>query len=73
MGEKWLVKFTLTNATSTSLYGSFKCCKSATWDRRLYFPSEGRHAEDFSAPKNLTTLAEFEPVIFSTRGQHANH
>jgi hypothetical protein len=21
--------------------------KSVTWDRRLYFPSEGRHAEDF--------------------------
>ena len=22
-----------------------------TWDRRLYFPSEGRHAEDFFALK----------------------
>jgi hypothetical protein len=22
-----------------------------TWDRRLYFPSEGRHAEDFFASK----------------------
>jgi hypothetical protein len=31
--------------------------KSATWDRRLYFPSEGR----------------FEPAILGTRGQHANH
>jgi hypothetical protein len=28
--------------------GSFTCRKSATWDRRLYFPSEGTHAEDFS-------------------------
>jgi hypothetical protein len=27
--------------------GSFTCRKSATWDRRLYFPSEGRHAVDF--------------------------
>jgi hypothetical protein len=26
--------------------GSFTCRKSATWDRRLYFPSEGRHAVD---------------------------
>jgi hypothetical protein len=23
--------------------------KSATWDKRLYFPSEGRHAMDFFA------------------------
>jgi hypothetical protein len=30
---------------------SFKCLKSATWDRRLYFPSEGRHAVDFFAQK----------------------
>jgi hypothetical protein len=34
--------------------GSFTCCKSATWDRRLYFPSEGRHAVDFFRPKNPT-------------------
>jgi hypothetical protein len=27
--------------------GYFTCRKSATWDRRLYFPSEGRHAVDF--------------------------
>ena len=25
----------------------FTCRKSTKWDRRLYFPSEGRHAEDF--------------------------
>jgi hypothetical protein len=29
--------------------GSFTCRKSVTWDRRLYFPSEGRHAVDFWA------------------------
>jgi len=29
------------------IYGSFTCCKSATWDRRFYFPSEGRCIEDF--------------------------
>jgi hypothetical protein len=23
-----------------------------TWDQQLYFPSEGRHAEDFFALKN---------------------
>jgi len=31
--------------------GSLTCRKSATWDRRLYFPSEGRRAEDFFARK----------------------
>jgi hypothetical protein len=32
------------------LYGSLTCRKAATWDRRLYFPSEGRHAEDIFRP-----------------------
>ena len=27
--------------------GSFTCSKSTTWDRRLYFTSEGRRAKDF--------------------------
>jgi hypothetical protein len=36
-------------ATCTSLLGSFTCRKLTTWDRRLYVPSEGRRAEDFSA------------------------
>jgi hypothetical protein len=29
--------------------GDFTCHKSATWGKRLHFPSEGRHAEDFFA------------------------
>jgi hypothetical protein len=33
--------------------GSLTCHKSVTRDRRLYFPSEGRHAEDLFALKNL--------------------
>jgi hypothetical protein len=32
---------------------SLTCRKSATWDRRLYFPSEGRHAVDFFTRKIL--------------------
>jgi hypothetical protein len=32
-----------------------------TWDQQLYLPSEGRHAEDFFAMKNLTASAGFEP------------
>ena len=47
--------------TSTSLLGSFTCRKFTTWDRRLYFPSEGRRAEDFFSPKNPTVSARFEP------------
>jgi hypothetical protein len=39
-------------ATSTSIQGSFTCRKSATRERRLYFPSEGRRAEHFFALKN---------------------
>ena len=50
MGEK-LPRILPKSATSTSLLGSFTCRKFTTWDRRLYFPSEGRRAEDFFALK----------------------
>jgi hypothetical protein len=40
----------------------------ATWDPRFYFPSEGRRAEDFSALKNSTVSAGFEPANLGTRG-----
>jgi hypothetical protein len=30
-----------------------------TWGKRLYFPSEGRHAEDFLPEKNPTALVRF--------------
>jgi hypothetical protein len=58
-----------TMAASTPLKGSFTCRKSATWDRRLYFPSEGRHAEDFFALKNPTASAGFEPANLGTKDQ----
>jgi len=38
------------------------------WDRRLYFPSEGRRAEDFFALKNPMALAGFEPANLGTQG-----
>ena len=41
------------------------------WDKRLYFASKGRRAEDFFALKNLTALARFEPENLGTKGQHA--
>ena len=62
MGEKWTVTWT----ESCDLHAY------ATWDKRLYFPSEGRRAEDFfSALKNPTASAGFELANFGTRGQHA--
>jgi hypothetical protein len=49
--------------------GFFTCRKSATWGKRLYFPSEGRHVEDFFARKNPTASTGFESAISGTRGQ----
>ena len=54
-----------------SIQLSFTCRKCTTWDRQLYFPSEGRCAEDFFALKNPTALAGFEPANLGTKGQHA--
>ena len=50
MGEK-LPRILPKVETSTSRLGSFTCRKFTTWDRRLYFPSEERRAEDFFARK----------------------
>jgi len=50
------------------IQGSFTCRKATTWDQRLYFPSEGRRAEDFFRPKNPTATFGCEPPKF---GQHA--
>jgi hypothetical protein len=58
-------------ASSALLSGSFTCRKSTTWDRRLYFPTEGSRAEDFFALKNPTASAGFEPENLGTKGQHA--
>jgi len=42
-----------------------------TWDRLLYFPSEGERAEDFFfALNNLTASARFEPANLGTKGQY---
>ena len=53
-----------------NIQGSFTWHKSTTWERRLYFPSEGRRAEDFFALKNSTASAGFEPANLGTKGQH---
>ena len=42
------------------IQGSFTYSKARTWDRRLYFPSDGWRAEDFFRPKNPTASAGCE-------------
>ena len=46
-----------------NIQGSFTCSKSTAWDKRLYFPSEGRRAL-----KNPTASAGFEPANLGTKG-----
>jgi hypothetical protein len=48
-GEKW--PFNFSDEYLSCSQGSFTCRKSTTWDRRLYFPSEGRRATDFNTLK----------------------
>jgi len=36
--------------------GSFTCRKAGTWDRFFHFPSEERHAEDFSDARKIQRL-----------------
>jgi hypothetical protein len=62
MGEKWPTNPAVIWRVSHQMKGSLTCHKSVTRDRRLYFPSEGRHAEDFFAVKNLTASAGFKGV-----------
>ena len=50
-----------------SIQESFTCRKCTTWDRRLYFLSEGRRAEEFFALKNPTVSAGFEPANLGTK------
>jgi hypothetical protein len=43
--------------------GYFSCPKAGTLDRLFYFPSEERHAVDFSDRKNPTASVGREPAI----------
>jgi hypothetical protein len=42
--------------TSTKHLGSFTCRKSTTWDRRVYFLSDGSRAGDFFRPEKIRRL-----------------
>ena len=62
MGEKSFLVILPTWFLYSRLYGSFICRKSTTRDRRVYFPFEGRNAEEFFGLKNPTASAGFEPA-----------
>jgi hypothetical protein len=40
------------NMTTSTPFRDLLHAADLTWDRRLYFPSEGRRAEEFFAHKN---------------------
>jgi hypothetical protein len=71
MGEKCCPGILSTWRFNSRHYGSFTCNKSTTWDRRLYFPFEGRRAEDFFALKNPTASVGFERANLGNKGQDA--
>jgi hypothetical protein len=60
------------NGNFHAIFGIFDMPQIYDMDRRLYFPSEGRRAEDFFALKNPTASAGFEPANLGTKGQHAH-
>jgi hypothetical protein len=50
-GREMYGEFCRQIASSTLFEGIFTYLKSAKWDRWHYFPSEGRHVEEFYALK----------------------
>ena len=74
VGEKLSGNFCLNTDFHLTL-GIFTCRKSTTWDRRLYFPSEGRRAEDFFALKIRRLRPGFNPRtwVLKTGTLHLDH
>ena len=50
---QWIL---LVNPQCTEELGFFTCRKAGTWDRFFYFPSEGRHTEDFPDARKIQWL-----------------
>jgi hypothetical protein len=53
------------------IQGSFICRKATTWDRRLYFPSEGKRAEEFFALKIWRLRPAANPRTWVTKATKA--
>ena len=72
MGEKWPMNCLKMLDFHVTFRDIFTWRKSTTWDRRLYFPSEERRAEDFFfALKNPTASVGSEPANLGTKVQQA--
>jgi hypothetical protein len=56
IGQEMAGQFGLRFRLPHKSQGSLTCRKSATWDRRFYFPSEGRHAVDIFARPEASML-----------------
>jgi hypothetical protein len=52
------------------VYRSFTCRKATTWYRWFYFPSEGRHAEDFLAQKIRRLQPGLNPRTWVPEANH---
>ena len=55
-GRNYYQGIYLANPEFTKVLGSFTCRKAGTWDRFFHFPSEGRHAEDYSDTRKIQRL-----------------
>ena len=55
-GRNYYQGIQLANPEFTKVLGSFTCRKAETWDRFFHFPSQGRHAEDYSNTRKIQRL-----------------
>ena len=55
-GRNYYQGIQLANPEFTEVLGSFTSRKAGTWDRFFHFPSEGRHAEDYSDSRKIQRL-----------------
>ena len=66
-------KFRLKTRLPRNFQGSLTCHKSATWDRQLYFPSEGRRAEDFFSRKIRRLQPDLNPRSWVPEASTLDH
>jgi hypothetical protein len=44
-----------------------------TWSQKLYFPTEGKYAQDFYRPSKSIASAESELANLGSNGKHTSH
>jgi hypothetical protein len=55
-GGNYSPNFASRSVINKNPLGSFTCRKAGSWDILFYFPSEGRHTEDFSDARKIQRL-----------------